>query len=35
MLDCIELFYLHVLELNYVIITKLKKKKLSMEYFCK
>lgn len=34
MLDCIELFYLHVLELNYVIITKLKKK-LSMEYFCK
>lgn len=32
MLDCIELFYLHVLELIYVIITKLK---LSMEYFCK
>lgn len=26
MLDRIELFYLHVLELNYVIITKLKKK---------
>lgn len=32
MLDCIELFYLHVLELN---CHHNKVKKLSMEYFCK